>query len=310
MTTAYITHPVFKQHDMGIGHPECPARLAAIEDQLIEEGLFDLLQHYEPPEASRAQLERVHCKSYIDDLEQLAPGKGMVALDPDTWMNPYTLEAARRAAGATIMAIDLVMRGEVNNAFCAVRPPGHHAEQHSAMGFCFFNNIACAAMHALDQYPLSRIAIIDFDVHHGNGTEDILRNEDRALFCSSFQHPFYPDRPFAQDNPHIICLPLPGGTRGMDFRESVSGMWLPALERFAPELILVSAGFDAHRDDPLADMLLTERDFAWITYEIMELAKRFAEGRVISTLEGGYNLNALGHSAATHIKILAGLDGG
>ncbi|MDY6941561.1 MAG: histone deacetylase family protein [Pseudomonadota bacterium] len=307
MVTALISHAVCRQHDMGPHHPERPARLTAIEDRLVADRVYDLLRHYEAPEVTRQQLERVHPASYIDEVERLAPLEGTVAIDPDTVMNPYTLAAARRAAGAAVLGVDLVMRGEVANAFCNVRPPGHHAENVVAMGFCFFNNIACAAAHALAEHGLSRVAVVDFDVHHGNGTEDIFRREDRVLFCSSFQHPFYPNTPIAQSNPRVVSVPLPAGTRGMEFREVVADCWLPALNRFEPELLLVSAGFDAHQDDPMADLNLTERDYEWITYELVALAKRHAAGRIVSCLEGGYNLSALAGSASAHIKVLADL---
>lgn len=309
MTTAYITHPVFRRHDMGEGHPECPDRLAAIEDRLIETGLMPLLSAYDAPEADRRVIERVHPAAYIDELEALAPREGRIALDPDTYMNPYTMEAARRAVGAAVLGVDLVMTQKARSVFCAVRPPGHHAERAHAMGFCFFNNVACAAMHALEHWGLSRVAVVDFDVHHGNGTEAIVAKESRVLFCSTFQHPFYPGTPVDYDNPGIVAVPLPAGARGMDFREVVSSSWFPALERFGPELILISAGFDAHQDDPLADLMLNERDFAWVTEQVVTIAERFSQGRVVSTLEGGYNLQALAQSVAAHLRVLSRIDG-
>jgi len=307
MTTAYITHPVFRRHDMGPGHPESPQRLEAIQDYLIIQGLFELLRHYEAPLASRQQLERAHPATYIDELERIVPQTGRVPLDPDTFLNPYTFEAAQRAVGAGILATDLVVQKEVTNAFCAVRPPGHHAEIAAAMGFCFFNNIACAALHALDKHRLDRVAILDFDVHHGNGTEAIFRDNPKVMVCSSFQYPFYPNTPLIQDNPRLINVPLAAGARGADFREAISDSWFPALERFRPQMIFVSAGFDAHKDDPLADLMLSERDFTWITYEIKRLANHGCEGRVVSMLEGGYDLYALGASVAAHVRELAGL---
>lgn len=304
MTTAFLTHPVFLQHDMGSHHPERPARLEAIHQLLRERGLLSRVQVHEAPRVERAALLRVHHAVYLDRLAALAPRVGFAFIDPDTAMNPYTLEAAERAAGAAVRATDLVLRGEADNAFCCVRPPGHHAEAGTAMGFCFYNNIACAAAHALAVHGLQRVAILDFDVHHGNGTEDIFRNESRVLFCSSFQYPFYPNTPIDHGHPRIVSVPLPAGTRGMDFREAVGATWFPALERFAPEMIFVSAGFDAHQDDPMADLLLNERDYAWITEEIVRYARAHCAGRLVSSLEGGYHLTALARAVAGHLECL------
>ncbi|MGB7290518.1 MAG: histone deacetylase family protein [Candidatus Macondimonas sp.] len=304
MTTAFLAHPVFLQHDMGSHHPERPARLEAIHQLLRERSLLSRVQAHEAPRIERAALLRVHHPAYLDRLAALAPHEGFAFIDPDTAMNPHTLEAAERAAGAAVLATDLVLRGEADNAFCCVRPPGHHAEAGTAMGFCFYNNIACAAAHALAAYGLKRVAILDFDVHHGNGTEDIFREDSRVLFCSSFQYPFYPNTPIDHGHPRIVSVPLPAGTRGMDFREAVGSTWFPALARFAPEMLFVSAGFDAHQDDPMADVLLNERDYAWITEEIVRFARTHCGGRLVSSLEGGYHLTALARAVAVHLECL------
>ncbi|HXF07620.1 MAG TPA: histone deacetylase family protein [Candidatus Acidoferrales bacterium] len=304
MTTAFLTHPVFLKHDMGSHHPERPARLEAIHRLLQTRGLLERVQTHEAPRVESAVLGRVHDAAYLRQLAALAPQEGYAFIDPDTAMNPYTLEAAERAAGAAVRAVDLVLGGKVDNAFCCVRPPGHHAERNRAMGFCFYNNIACAAVQALDIYGLDRIAILDFDVHHGNGTEDIFRDDPRVMFCSSFQHPFYPNTPIDHAHARIISVPLPAGTRGMDFREAIGAAWFPALERFAPQMVFVSAGFDAHHEDPMADLSLNERDYAWISEEIVRFAIRHCGGRIVSSLEGGYHLTALAESVAVHVSTL------
>ncbi len=289
---------------MGADHPECTQRLQAINDRLVSTGLFDLLRHYEAPAVTHEQLLRVHDEAYLRHIKALAPSEGRVMLDPDTWMNTHTLKAAEHAAGAAVLATDLVMAGDVNNAFCAVRPPGHHAEHNRAMGFCFYNNVAVAAAHALERHGLQRIAIVDFDVHHGNGTEDIFLNDSRVLFCSSFQHPFYPNSPLAERNEHIIHAPLHAGDGSNEFRASIREKCLPALEKFAPEMIFISAGFDAHVEDELSSLQLVDDDYAWVTETIMDLAARHARGRIVSVLEGGYHLDALARSAMVHIKAL------
>lgn len=306
MSVAFITHPDCLQHDAGQGHPECPDRLRVINDQLIASGLEWLLCHYEAPEASREQLLRVHDAGYIQRIFDAAPKEGYVKLDPDTIMNPRSLSAALHAAGAVVLGVDLVMRGETDKVFCNVRPPGHHAERNRAMGFCIFNNVAVGAAHALAGYGLERVAIVDFDVHHGNGTENIFRDEPRLLYCSSFQHPFYPYMDFVTQRRNMIRVPLQAGTGSADFRAALDKQWWPALESFKPQLILCSAGFDAHAEDPLANLRLNEEDYAWVTQRIITAADKYAEGRVISTLEGGYALHALGRSVAAHIKALLG----
>jgi acetoin utilization deacetylase AcuC-like enzyme len=306
MPTAYITHPECLLHETGAFHPERAARLHAIEDRLVAAGMMSLLRHYEAPLVSAEQLCRVHDPDYVARLERLAPRAGMVLLDPDTPMCPATLRAAKRAAGAVVRAVELVVTGEVETAFCAVRPPGHHAERARAMGFCLFNNIAVGAAHALEACGLQRVAVVDFDVHHGNGTEALLGEDARVLFCSSFQHPYYPFTTLDDRRPNVIHTPLSAGAHSEDFQRAVTERWLPALERFAPEMILVSAGFDGHHEDELAGLNLLDSDYRWVTRQIMEVAARHAQGRVVSALEGGYALDALGRSAAAHIKGLMG----
>ena len=306
MTVALITHPDCARHDMGAWHPESPARLWAIHDQLIASRLDGVLRHYESPAATRAQLERVHDPDYVESIFRLAPQQGMVALDPDTSMNPYPLSAALHAAGAVVQGVDLVMRGEVGAVFCSVRPPGHHAERHRAMGFCIFNNVAVGTAHAMAVHGIERVAILDFDVHHGNGTEDIFGTDARVLYCSTFQHPYYPHSGTAPTADHIINTPLAAGSGGKQFREIVETRWLPALEAFKPQLVMFSAGFDAHRDDDLAQLNFDESDYFWVTEQAMQVAHRHAYGRVVSTLEGGYNLPVLGRSVVAHIQALLG----
>lgn len=304
MTVAFVSHSDCLLHDAGPDHPECPQRLRAIREAIMAAGLDDALDHRDAPRASREQLERVHDPAYVQAVFDQAPRTGRVYLDPDTSMNPHSLAAARCAAGAAVLGVDLVMRDEARAAFCAVRPPGHHAERARAMGFCIFNNVAVGAAHALAAHGLQRVAIVDFDVHHGNGTEDIFRDEPRVLFCSSFQHPYYPFSGADTSSAHILNLPLPAGTDGAGFQHAVAATWLPALDAFRPQLVMVSAGFDGHRDDQLAGLNLLEADYAWITREICSLAERCCDGRVVSLLEGGYALPALGRSAVAHVRAL------
>ena len=314
--TGYFTHPDCHQHEMGAGHPECPQRLNAIEDRLLITGVGDALQRREAPLAALGDIELAHDRMLIAAIrglgEQLADdikagGPAHVQIDPDTAMNTHTWNAALRAAGAVIAATDAVMAGEMENAFCAVRPPGHHAEHAKAMGFCFFNNVAIAAKYALERHGLKRVAIVDFDVHHGNGTEDIVRGDERILMVSFFQHPFFPNSGANTHEPNMVNLPVPAHTKGMDIRELIEMMWIPRLEAFKPQMIFISAGFDAHREDDLGQMSLTEQDYAWITERIKNVAKRHAKGRIVSALEGGYNLSALGRSVEAHIRVLADL---
>ena len=307
VTTAFITHRDCWRHDMGAHHPECPERLGAIQDRLIASGLDLYLSYHDAPLAEMAHLLRVHPQSYIDSLQASAPAHGIVHVDPDTAMSPGTWQAALRAAGAGVLATDIVMRGEAPNAFCAVRPPGHHAERAKAMGFCFFNNIAVATRHAVDHWGLKRVAIVDFDVHHGNGTEDIFAGDERVLMVGSFQHPFYPYCGTENPASNMCNVPLKAGTRGDGFRDVVTNIWLPRLAAFAPELVLISAGFDAHYEDDMASLGLVESDYAWVTEQLKVQARASAGGRIVSILEGGYALSALARSVAAHIKVLADL---
>jgi len=307
MTTAFITHDDCLLHDMGTHHPEQPARLRAVEDQLIASGLIGFLPHVEAPLATRAHLERVHQPAYLDAIEEAAPSQGIVHLDPDTAMNPHTLTAALRAAGAAVLATDMVINGEVSSAFCNIRPPGHHACRSKAMGFCLFNNVAVAAAHALEQHGLERVAVVDFDVHHGNGTEDIFRDDARVLMVSTFQHPFYPYSGIDGRSGRMVNIPLAAYSSGREFRAAVEQHWMPALEAFKPQMLFVSAGFDAHRDDDMAMLGLVEADYAWVTQKIKDVAGQYASGRIVSVLEGGYELHALGRSVMAHLKVLGGL---
>jgi len=306
-STAFITHRDCHLHDVGSYHPESPERLSAISDHLIAQGIDHYFVHYEAPLATFEQLMRVHSAAHLEHLKRSSPDLGVVHIDPDTAMNPHTWHAALRAAGAGVMAVDLVMAGEVHNAFCAIRPPGHHAERSNAMGFCFFNNIAVAAKHALKVHGLTRVAIVDFDVHHGNGTEECFRNDMQVLMVSTFQHPFYPYSGTDNSAPNMVNIPLPGGTGGDEFCQVVTDIWLPRLREFKPEMIFISAGFDAHYEDDLGGLKLLEKDFAWVTEQIKQIADETAQGRIVSTLEGGYVLSALARSVAAHIKVLASI---
>ncbi|GAC1664712.1 MAG: histone deacetylase family protein [Steroidobacteraceae bacterium] len=310
MTTAYITHPDCLRHEMGPGHPECPARLSAIGEHMRASGLLDELRCLEAPVADPDDLKRVHRAAYVDLIFDNAPSEGYVQLDPDTSMNAHSLSAARRAAGAGVLAVEEVIEGRSTNAFCAVRPCGHHATQARSMGFCIFNNIGVAAAYALEKKGLERVAIIDFDVHHGNGTEDMFsepRWRDRVLMASFFQHPFYPYSGTANPAPNMINVPLAEGSGGDAAKQAIEARWLPALENFKPQMIFISAGFDAHREDLLGGMALVEGDYAWMTRELMTLAARHSQQRIVSMLEGGYNLAALGRSVVTHVRTLNAL---
>ena len=307
MRTAYLTHPSCSKHDMGADHPECPERLHAINDQLIASGLLDHLIHYDAAAATKEQLTRVHASEYVEWIFRQAPAEGSVQLDGDTTMNKFTLSAARHAAGAVVQAVDLVMAGDVENAFCCVRPPGHHAGRSSAAGFCIFNNVAVGVAHAIKHHQLKRVAILDFDVHHGDGTEDIFHNNPQVMLCSTFRHPFYPYKGAESGNDHMINVPLAAGTSGAEFREAVTEHWLPALDRFQPEFLFISAGFDAHYEDDMGGLALKDADYLWITEFSKSIAKKYTKNRIVSTLEGGYALHALGRCVMTHIKCLSGL---
>ena len=303
--TAFYSHPVFLKHEMGPHHPECPERLWAIHDHLTRKGLMALLDVREPTEASDADILRVHTLEHLDHLVASVPkDRPYHGLDPDTSMNPHTLHAAYLACGAVIQAVDAVLAGEARNAFCAVRPPGHHAERGAVMGFCFFNNIAVAAAHALEVHGLKRVAIVDFDVHHGNGTEEIFANDARVLMVSTFEQSIYP---FSGDIPlgsNMLNVPLQAYSDGMAMREAVIEHWIPGLERFAPELILVSAGFDAHREDDMSHLRWTDQDYAWISEQLVKVAAKTCGGRLVSSLEGGYCVEALARSVGHHVDAL------
>jgi acetoin utilization deacetylase AcuC-like enzyme len=315
MATAYFNPPECRRHDMGAGHPECPERLAAIDDWLITTGLEAALQHEDTRPVALDAVARAHSPAYVEQigalLRRCAEQGERCAVDPDTSANAHTWAAVLHAAGAAVQATDLVIDGGAENAFCAVRPPGHHATREQSMGFCFFNNVAVAARHALEvrgkDAGITRVAIVDFDVHHGNGTEDIVAGDERILMVGLFQHPLYPysgAEPLASNS---LNVPLPAYTKGPEVREIVEAMWLPALERFKPEMLFISAGFDAHRDDELGQLGLVEADYEWITARLKAVADRHARGRIVSVLEGGYHLPALARSVAAHLRALAGL---
>lgn len=312
--TGYYTHGDCRKHEMGPDHPECPQRLDAIEDRLIASGLDVALTRVEAPMASLDELELAHERMHIAALrglcatladDEAAGGPRYAVIDPDTSMNTASWDAILRSAGAAMAATDAVIAGEFQNAFCAVRPPGHHAMRDKAMGFCFINNVAVAAKYALERHRLKRVAIVDFDVHHGNGTEDIIAGDKRVLMASFFQHPYYPHsgEPPSADN--MINIPVPAYTRGMEIRELVETYWMPRLETHRPEMIFISAGFDSHREDEMGQLGLVEADYAWITERLMDVARRHGKGRIVSCLEGGYNLSALGRSVEAHVRVLA-----
>jgi acetoin utilization deacetylase AcuC-like enzyme len=311
MTTGYFTHHDCRLHEMGPGHPECPERLDAINDRLIGTGMMDVLESHEAPLAELADIALAHDADLIENLDalnqklQASSSARYAQIDPDTSLNRHTWNAVRRAAGATIAATNAVMAGQLQNAFCAVRPPGHHATYSRAMGFCVFNSIAIAAKHALERHGLERVAIVDFDVHHGNGTEDILSGDPRTLMVGIFQHPFYPGSGANSPADNMLNLPVPAYTKGDVIRELIKTHWLPRLEAFKPQMIFISAGFDAHRDDDLGQLGLVEADYTWITQQICAVAKKHAQGRIVSSLEGGYNLSALGRSVEAHLRVLA-----
>jgi acetoin utilization deacetylase AcuC-like enzyme len=309
MSTAFFSHAACRGHDMGAGHPECPARLDAITDHLRATGLDAFLSHHDAPQATPEQLARAHATAYVTELstrlKQVQDDGRSQALDPDTLAAPGTLAAALHAAGAAVAATDAVLAGRARNAFCAVRPPGHHATRSETMGFCFFNNVVVAARHALDVHGLERVAVIDFDVHHGNGTEDIVAGDERMLMVSFFQHPLYPYSGAVPKGTNMVNVPLDPYTRGAAVRQAVQQQWLPALDAFKPQMLFISAGFDAHREDDLGQMALVEDDYAWLTRQLRDVAERHAQGRIVSCLEGGYSLSALARSVAAHLRVLA-----
>lgn len=312
--TGYFTHRDCRKHEMGAGHPECPERLDAIEDRLLISGLAAALDRREAPIAPLTDIELAHGRMYVASIRGLsdglrdeieAGGPTHAQVDPDTALNVSTWDAALRAAGAALAATDAVIAGELENAFCATRPPGHHACRDKAMGFCFFNNVAIAAKYALERHGLERVAIVDFDVHHGNGTEDIVAGDPRILMVSFYQYPFYPLDHVHSNAGNLVNLPVPAYTKGMEIRNLVESVWIPRLEAFRPEMIFISAGFDAHREDDMGQMGLVEQDYAWITQRVKDVARRHAGGRIVSCLEGGYALSALGRSVEAHLRVLA-----
>ncbi len=307
METLYLTHPACRLHEMGEWHPESPQRLDAISDQLLASGLLPLLAEHEAPAATDTQILRVHDSAYLQALRGSSPAQGYHPIDPDTLMNAHTLDAALHAAGAGVAAVDAVLGGKAVTAFCAVRPPGHHALADRAMGFCFLNNIAIAARHALEAHGLSRVAIVDFDVHHGNGTEAMLADDPRVLMCGLFQHPLFPNSGDPPLGPNMVNVPVPAYADGKAVRQLVTQQWLPRLHAHRPELLLISAGFDAHREDDMAQLGLVEADYAWMSERLVEVADQHAQGRVVSLLEGGYSLSALGRSVVAHVRALSKL---
>ena len=307
IATALITHPACLGHDPGDYHPECPDRLRAVLRALEQESFADLLREA-APRATPDQLALAHPKDYVDAILAIVPEAGeTIALDGDTMMSAGTTEAALRAAGGAIAGVDAVMEGWARNVFVAVRPPGHHAEPSRPCGFCLFNNVAVAALHARARWNLTRVAVVDFDVHHGNGTQAMFADDANLFYASSHQFPCYPGTGHPSERgvaDNIVNVTLPPGSDSVAFRRGWENTILPALDAFAPELLLISAGFDAHRADPLANLRLDERDFAWITTELLGIAERHTGGRIVSVLEGGYDLNALAASAAVHVRTL------
>ena len=307
MQTLYITHPACHLHEMGDWHPESPQRLDAINDQLLSSGIHGLLHMVDAREATDADLLRVHSGDYLSHLKRHVPAEGYFEVDPDTLMNPHTLEAARMAAGAGLVAVDAIMSGQAQNAFCSVRPPGHHATKSQAMGFCFLNNAAVAIAYALEKYGLERVAIIDFDVHHGNGTAEIFAHDDRVLMCGFFQESIFPNV-HAQNPPkNMLNIPVEAYASGDQVRKLIEDCWMTNLYAFEPQFVFISAGFDAHREDEMAQLGLVEADYAWMTEQIVAIAEHSAHGRIASFLEGGYALSALGRSVVAHLKVLAKL---
>lgn len=307
MATGFYTHPDCLLHDAGADHPESAARLQAIEDHLISSRIDVALSREMAPMATLQDLARAHSAAHLQAVQEDIPTQGYRELDPDTHVCPQSWQAALRAAGAAVAATDAVLDGRLDNAFCSVRPPGHHASREQVSGFCLLNNVAVAALHALEARGLERVAIVDFDVHHGNGTESIFAGDKRVLMCGIFEHPFYPHTgtPPLADN--MVNVPLAAYSDGAAFRDAVARLWLPRLDAFAPQMIFISAGFDAHREDDMSHLLLTEADYTWVTQQICDVATRWATGRIVSCLEGGYDLSSLGRSVVAHLRVLADL---
>ena len=306
MTTLLLTHPACLEHDPGPQHPEHPRRLRAVIERLEKD--YPELPWEQAPLAQPEALKAAHSETLVEQIYRLSPAEGAISIDPDTAMSPASLTAARAGAGAVIRGVEAVCSGQAGNVFCAVRPPGHHAERERAMGFCLFNSVAVGALHALASLDVQRVAIADFDVHHGNGTQDIFAADPRVMFLSTHQMPLYPGTGGREETGvgNVVNVPLLSGSGGEAFRKAVNDYWLPALADFKPELLIVSAGFDAHRDDPLAGLNLLEEDFAWVTRRLVEIADRFCRGRLVSSLEGGYNTAALAACVSAHLSELVG----
>lgn len=307
MTTFFYTHPAFFEHQTGAGHPESPFRLTAIAGVLRRPEFAELIMR-EAPRANRERIELVHTPGHVQRVFDLVPSEDIVYLDPDTVLSPGSAEAALRAVGAVCDAVDAVFEGKADNAFCGVRPPGHHAMPEAAMGFCLFNNIAVGAAHARRHHGIKRVAIVDFDVHHGNGSEDIFWDDERVLMCSIFERNLYPFCGDEPRGPNMVNIGLPARSGGEPLRQAVAERWLPALAAFRPQLIYVSAGFDGHREDDMGNLGFVESDYEWVTRQVMNVANTHCAGRVISCLEGGYVLSALARSVAAHVKVLIGAD--
>ncbi|MCR9240174.1 MAG: histone deacetylase family protein [Rhodobiaceae bacterium] len=309
MTTLLLSHDACLDHQTSVGHPESPARLRAVLDALSDPG-FDALQREEAPRATVEDIARVHPRAHVEDLLASMPTKGIAHIDADTVMSPGSGEAALRAAGAVCRAVDAVVSGQAQNAFCAARPPGHHAEPQTPMGFCLFNNVAVGALYAREKYGLQKAAVIDFDVHHGNGTQAMFEADENLFYASTHQSPLYPGTGDASETGvgNIVNVPLRQGADGREFRTAYEKVILPALRAFSPEILFISAGFDGHAEDPLAGLKLTEPDYVWVTKELMGVAQNACEGRIVSTLEGGYDLGALARSASAHVATLMGTD--
>lgn len=305
---AYISHADCLRHQMGSFHPECPERVSVIADRLLSSGLLDYMESHDAPEVTVEQVLRAHAPEHWQRLHELAPEAGLISIDQDTFMGPLTLPAAVRAAGAVVLATELVAQGHCDRAFCNVRPPGHHAERNQAMGFCFLNNLAIGVRHALDVMGLERVAVVDFDVHHGNGTEDILAGDSRVLMVSTYQSHLYPYSGAVPKGGNMCNIGLDAYTDGQALREAVLEHWLPALEAFRPQMLFVSAGFDAHRDDELSMLGWRDADYAWVSRQIVDMSRRWCDGRIVSTLEGGYALPALARCVELHVRALLELD--
>jgi acetoin utilization deacetylase AcuC-like enzyme len=304
--TAFISHPDTLLHIMDGSHPESPARITAIKNAVLASSLSEKLLFHDAPKAAKKALLRVHSREYVDYIFDISPKAGLVRLDSDTAMGPMSLEATLHASGAVLHAVDLIMQKEADNAFCCIRPPGHHAGRANSAGFCIFNHVAVGVAYALEHYNLKRAAIIDFDVHHGDGTEDIFKDNPNVMLCSTFQHPFYPNRGAQTVSHHILNAPLAAKSGGETIKKVFEEKFKPALEQFKPDIVFISAGFDAHINDPLADLALTKDDYAWMTSFVKTIVTHCKHTRIISSLEGGYHLSSLAESACAHIKALNG----